>query len=107
MYIDYIGMIPLLVNAIDELNAQVEELKAENSELNQAVINAQAPAIGNNQSSQIADNFLRNALYQNTPNPFSTSTKITMSLRNDVEQAVAASFMEKLSGCLNSLWPAP
>ena len=99
MYIDYIGMIPLLVNAIgelnaqnEELNAQIAELRAGNSQQVQAVINAQTPAIGDNQSSQIADNFLRNALYQNTPNPFSTSTKITMSLRNDVEQAVVYIF---------------
>lgn len=88
MYIDYIGMIPLLVNAIGELNAQIEELKTENSQLNQAVINAQSPAIGNTQHSQIAEDFLRNALYQNTPNPFSSSTNITMSLRSDVAQAV-------------------
>ena len=99
MYIDYIGMIPLLVNAINELNskideqnAQIEELKAENSELNQAVINAQAPAVGNGQPSQIADDFLRNALYQNKPNPFTTSTSIAMSLRSDVAQAVVYIF---------------
>lgn len=89
MYIDYIGMIPLLVNAIGELNAQIEELKAENSELNQAVINAQQPAVdSDNQTSQIAEDFFRNALYQNNPNPFSTSTSIAMSLRSDVAQAV-------------------
>ena len=88
MYIDYIGMIPLLVNAIGELNSQIEQLKAENSELNQAVINAQSPAVGNSQPSQIADDFMRNALYQNAPNPFTTSTTITMSLRSDVTQAV-------------------
>ena len=88
MYIDYIGMIPLLVHAIGELNAQIEELKAENSELNQAVINAQAPAVGNGQPSQIADDFLRNALYQNRPNPFTTSTTISMSLRSEVTEAV-------------------
>ena len=87
MYIDYIGMIPLLVNAIGELNAQIEELKTENSQLNQAVINAQSPAIGNTPPSQIAEDFFRNALYQNTPNPFSSSTNITMSLRNDVANA--------------------
>ena len=87
MYIDYIGMIPLLVNAIGELNAQIEELKTENSQLNQAVINAQSPVIGNTPPSQIAEDFLRNALYQNTPNPFSSSTNITMSLRNDVANA--------------------
>ena len=87
MYIDYIGMIPLLVNAIGELNAQIEELKTENSQLNQAVINAQSPVIGNTQPSQIAEDFFRNALYQNTPNPFSSSTNITMSLRNDVANA--------------------
>ena len=88
MYIDYIGMIPLLVNAIGELNSQIEQLKAENSELNQAVINAQSPAVGNSQPSQIADDFMRNALYQNAPNPFTTSTTIAMSLRSDVTQAV-------------------
>jgi len=95
MYIDYIGMIPLLVNAIGELNAQIEEqnaqieeLKADNSELSQAVINAQSPAIGNTQHSQIADDFFRNALYQNSPNPFSISTTISMSLRSDVTEAV-------------------
>lgn len=95
MYIDYIGMIPLLVNAIGELNAQIEEqnaqieeLKADNSELSQAVINAQLPSVDNYQASQIEDNFLRNALYQNRPNPFSTSTTISMTLRSDVAQAV-------------------
>lgn len=88
MYIDYIGMIPLLVNAIGELNAQIEELKTENSQLNQAVINAQSPAIGNTQPSQIAEDFLRNALYQNRPNPFTTSTTISMSLRSEVAEAV-------------------
>lgn len=94
MYIDYIGMIPLLVNAIGELNAQIEvqnaqieELKADNSELNQAVINTQQPSVDNNQASQIGDNFLKNALYQNRPNPFSTSTTISMSLRSDVANA--------------------
>ena len=93
MYIDYIGMIPLLVNAIGELNAQIVELRAENSELNQAVINAQQPAVdSDNQTSQIADDFLRNALYQNNPNPFSTSTSIAMSLRSDVAQAVVYIF---------------
>lgn len=99
MYIDYIGMIPLLVNAIGELNAQIEEqnaqieeLKADNSELSQVVINAQSPAIGNTQPSQIAEDFFRNALYQNSPNPFSTSTTISMSLRSDVAQAMVYIF---------------
>ena len=92
MYIDYIGMIPLLVNAIGELNAQIAELKAENEDLNQSVINAQQPAVENAPSSQIADDFLRNALYQNNPNPFSTSTSIAMSLRSDVAQAVVYIF---------------
>ena len=92
MYIDYIGMIPLLVNAISELNAQIAELKAENEELNESVMMAQQQDNVNPKSSQIADNFLRNALYQNNPNPFSTSTSITMSLRSDVEQAVVYIF---------------
>lgn len=92
MYIDYIGIIPLLVNAISELNTQIAELKAENEELNESVMMAQQQDDGSPKSSQIADDFLRNALYQNKPNPFTTSTSIAMSLRNDVEQAVVYIF---------------
>jgi hypothetical protein len=88
MYIDYIGMIPLLVNAISELNAQIAELKAENEELNESVMMTQQQNDNTPKSSQMADDLIRNALYQNKPNPFSTSTSITMSLRSDVEQAV-------------------
>ena len=87
MYIDYIGMIPLLVNAIGELNEQIAQLKADNDELNQSVMMAQQQRGVDYPSSQIADDFFRNALYQNNPNPFSTSTTIKMSLRSDVEQA--------------------
>lgn len=87
MYIDYIGMIPLLVNAIGELNEQIAQLKADNDELNQSVMMAQQQRGIDYPSSQIADDFFRNALYQNNPNPFSTSTTIKMSLRSDVEQA--------------------
>jgi len=94
MYIDYIGMIPLLVNAIGELNAQITELKSENEQLNQSVMMAQQLAGGKNnlQSSQIADHLTRNALYQNSPNPFTTSTTIAMSLRSDVAQATVYIF---------------
>lgn len=103
MYIDYIGMIPLLVNAICELNSQVEELKTENSELNQAVINAQQSVYDKNQSTQIAEDFIKNALYQNNPNPFSTSTTIKMSLRSDVAQAVLYIF--DMQGSLHKTIP--
>lgn len=92
MYIDYIGMIPLLVNAIAELNSQITELKAENEQLNQSVLNAHQPAVENAPSSQIAGDLTRNALYQNNPNPFSTSTCIRMNLRNDVAQATVYIF---------------
>lgn len=99
MYIDYIGMIPLLVNAIGELNAQneelmaqIDELKAENTQQVQSVINAQQPTVDNTPFSQIADGLTRNALHQNNPNPFTTSTSITMSLRGDVAQAVVYIF---------------
>lgn len=94
MYIDYIGMIPLLVNAIGELNAQISELKSENEQLNQSVMMAQQLDGGKNniQSSQIADDLTRNVLYQNSPNPFTTSTTIAMSLRTDVAQATVYIF---------------
>ena len=82
MYVDYISMIPLLVKAIGELNAQVEELKAENDELNNQM---QHPKVVG--SSELEDELIKNALHQNVPNPFTTSTTIRMMLRNDVAKA--------------------
>ena len=80
------------MNAIAELNTQIAELKTENAELNQSVLNAQQSAVQNAPASQIAGDLTRNALYQNNPNPFSTSTGIRMNLRNDVTQATVYIF---------------
>ncbi|MDY6293474.1 MAG: tail fiber domain-containing protein [Bacteroidales bacterium] len=88
MYVDYIGMIPLLVGAINELNAQIEELKAEKEGLENQVHYAKAI----DYSGEPEEELTKNVLYQNNPNPFTASTSISMSLRTDVNQAAVYVF---------------
>ena len=80
--VDYIGVIPLLVNAIQELRAQLAEVKGEEPQ--------QAPAHAPLQTSgtdAIADGLLKPALYQNAPNPFNAETRIRYCLPESVLQA--------------------
>ncbi|MBQ9821626.1 MAG: tail fiber domain-containing protein [Muribaculaceae bacterium] len=81
-YVDYIGVIPLLVNAIQELRAELAEVKGEEPQ--------QAPSHAPRQTSgddAIADGLLKPALYQNAPNPFNAETRIRYCLPESVVQA--------------------
>ena len=72
--IDYIGIIPLLIQTLKEQNARIEQLeKADNA------VAFKAKAAG--QGEQAA------ALYQNTPNPFTQSTEIKYYLPVSVSAA--------------------
>ena len=86
-YVDYIGLIPVLVEAIKEQSyvMKAQSLKIKEMELSsEATLLDSSVAASNNttkSSRMVTDtnlsNVLANAfLYQNTPNPFNTSTEI-------------------------------
>ena len=69
--VDYIAVIPLLVNAIQELRAELTEVKGKEQQ--------NAPAHAPRQTTgtdEIADGLLKPALFQNVPNPFNVDTQI-------------------------------
>lgn len=91
MYVDYIGLIPVLINAVNELSG---ELAAVNGEL--AVLKGEgetpmlAPSV-KPQEGAAANAMLSErtatVLAQNDPNPFSSDTNIGVCLPDDVAQA--------------------
>ena len=74
--VNYTGLIPLLIQSVKELNAKVEALTNNGNKLKSAI--APDPNSGINLPCQ---------LFQNAPNPFSTSTVIKYSLSNDISSA--------------------
>lgn len=74
--VNYIELIPLLIKEIQRISLEVEELK----NLNQ-LSPAYTKVSRNNRLSHVA------ALYQNTPNPFSQSTRIGYYLPADTREA--------------------
>lgn len=76
--IDYVGMIPLLLQSINELNAEVAELRGRAS---------YAQKKETTSISQVADTDI-SIVSQNTPNPWSTSTDINLSVTDNVQTAV-------------------
>ena len=82
--INYMEMIPLLVQSINELNARIVELEAGNS---------MSPAKASEYSSGInPTQKIVSRLYQNTPNPFKEQTVIRFQLADDVRDAAICIF---------------
>ena len=77
--INYVEMIPLLVQSINELSAEIEVLKGQTSD-GTARKARSAANIQNSSKTQ-------NKLYQNTPNPFKEQTVIRFFLADDVQDA--------------------
>ena len=73
--INYIEIIPLLIMKVQELSAEVEDLKKDKAELTYR----QAPA-----SNAISEQAV---LYQNVPNPFTVDTKIVYQLPKNTRNA--------------------
>jgi len=86
-YVDYIGMIPLLVQSINELQAQVEELQQQalRGGDDNPTLPSRVQAASN--SGDLLGTTQGACLYQNTPNPFSSETIIRYYLPETVKQA--------------------
>lgn len=80
--LDYIAVIPLLVNAIQELRAELAEVKGEDPQSVPA--HASRKTTG---TDEILDGQLKPELYQNIPNPFNADTQIRYRLPETVHQA--------------------
>ena len=86
MYVDYIGLIPILVQSINELKAELAAVKAEKQEeeqVNAPMLQAAQQTAQNELEASLGDA----KLYQNAPNPWSSETVIRYSLPNDVARA--------------------
>ena len=86
MYVDYIGLIPILVQSINELRAELAAVKGEEQQDEESTAPMlQAPQ----QSSQneLEASLSEAKLYQNTPNPWNSETVIRYSLPQSVSQA--------------------
>ncbi len=84
MYVDYIGLIPILVQSINELSAKLEALESEKNDEE-----ATSPILQAAQSSQseIEASLSAAKLYQNAPNPWSSETVIRYNLPQSVATA--------------------
>ncbi|MBQ6078734.1 MAG: tail fiber domain-containing protein [Muribaculaceae bacterium] len=86
MYVDYIGLIPILVQSINELRAELAEVKGEKQqEEENAAPMLQAPQQTSN--NEIAASLNDAKLYQNAPNPWNSETVIRYSLPQSVSRA--------------------
>ena len=85
MYVDYIGLIPILVQSINELSAKLAVLESEKSTDEPSVPMLQAPT----QSGQdeLKSGLTDARLYQNAPNPWSSETVISYCLPPSVSTA--------------------
>jgi hypothetical protein len=87
--IDYIGIIPLLVNAIKEQQVTIEDLKTQIKDI-------KSVSASISDESELSTKDGKNSLLQNSPNPFSENTKIEYSLSDNINSA--AIFIYDMNG---------
>ena len=80
--INYVEMVPILVQAINELKSELDEIKGTGSATKKTATRGTVHADG------MGDNVVMLSLSQNKPNPFGTSTSIEVSIPDDVQKAV-------------------
>jgi hypothetical protein len=86
--IDYIQIIPLLVDAAQEQNRTIENLQKEVGDLKTELAQCCSKSSGINPSVVPSQDPASGVLYQNVPNPFSEKT--TIAYRIDVEMTTAS-----------------
>lgn len=79
--INYVEMVPILVQAINELSAKVEALESGNGSAKKIETRTATNV------DEMGENVTLLALGQNKPNPFGTSTSIEVSIPDDVKSA--------------------
>ncbi|MBQ9311629.1 MAG: T9SS type A sorting domain-containing protein [Bacteroidales bacterium] len=90
VYIDYLGLIPVLVNVINEQSEILEAMGMkvrEISEMNSVYIEEDSILLLNKVSKQNNSVETKAFLYQNTPNPFSNLTEIKYFIPNSANNA--------------------
>ncbi|MBO4871194.1 MAG: tail fiber domain-containing protein, partial [Muribaculaceae bacterium] len=87
MSVDYIGLIPILVNAVNELSAELAELKAEKQDEETPSTSNSAPTDNGIEGSALLGERVAEVLSQNDPNPFSSDTRIGYNLPDGTQQA--------------------
>jgi hypothetical protein len=85
--IDYIKVIPVLVEAIKEQQNIIKSLQSETNELKKITNNKLKSTSTNTKTDEILT-ISENVLYQNTPNPFSQATTIEYFLTDNVQNAM-------------------
>ena len=80
--VNYIGIIPLLIESIKELNTEVEALKKSNNSASSAASKVKTTGLVSG-----IDDVIVASLNQNNPNPFSQSTQIKYYLPSTVNTA--------------------
>lgn len=83
--INYVEMIPLLVQSINELNEKIEVLQGQSS-------SGRAKAAVRGTTGVNGTSISQNKLYQNTPNPFKETTTIHFTLADDARDAYICIF---------------
>ncbi len=84
--VNYTAIIPLLVEAIKEQQLQIAELQQQIANIGQEEVEEKNIKIQNNVKAKKKSS-LNALLYQNTPNPFSSETKIRYYVPNNAGQA--------------------
>lgn len=103
MYVDYIGIIPLLVNAISELNNKVDSLECIIQEQNvtSPISNLRKKEV--KKTEDIEDVIYKDCeLYQNAPNPFLPRQPFVVRYPNMQNQQQYTCLIFKVDNCYTS-----